>query len=29
MNRDLTLGYLLIGIPLGLAVICVIMAAIG
>jgi hypothetical protein len=29
MNRDTLIGYLVIGIPLGLAVLCVIMAAIG
>jgi hypothetical protein len=29
MNRDLILGYLLIGIPLGLAVACIAMAILG
>jgi hypothetical protein len=29
MNRDTLTGYLVIGIPLGLAVLCVIMAAIA
>jgi hypothetical protein len=29
MNRDLILGYLLIGIPLGLAALCILMAAIA
>jgi len=29
MNRDTITGYIIIGIPLGLAVICVIMAAKG
>jgi hypothetical protein len=29
MNRDLILGYLIIGIPLGLAALCVLMAVIS
>jgi len=29
MSRDLILGYLLIGIPLGLAALCILMASIG
>jgi len=29
MNKDLIIGYLIIGIPLGLAVVCVAMAIIG
>jgi hypothetical protein len=29
VNRDLLLGYLIIGIPLGLAVACIAMAILG
>jgi hypothetical protein len=29
MNKDLIIGYLVIGIPLGLAVACVAMAILG
>jgi hypothetical protein len=29
VNRDLILGYLIIGIPLGLAALCILMAITG
>jgi hypothetical protein len=29
MNKDLIIGYLIIGIPLGLAALCILMAAIA
>lgn len=29
MNRDTLFGYLIVGIPLGLAVVCIVMAAIA
>jgi hypothetical protein len=29
MNKDLIIGYLIIGIPLGFAALCVLMAIIG
>ena len=29
MNRDIVIGYLIIGIPLGLAALCILMAAKG
>jgi hypothetical protein len=29
MNKDLVIGYLIIGIPLGLAALCILMAAIA
>jgi len=29
MNRDLILGYIIIGIPLGLALACIAMAILG